>query len=520
MESPIPITQLQDLLPPSSPRSSSTLEFIQNILSGSPSIFATTGISGTGKLTILLAIVQEFAKSGLPVTVLTEELDFPFVLPESWTVQTVSPSETAWMEAMEKARQDSSSFLIVDMLNLRNDHAVFHAAQQQKWIFTCIQTPYIGIDVIYNFLDWRGLNYLEILQNFSCIWSQILLPVLCSNCARPIQVGIEAMQLLDPSTHHSEKLWQEVGCTICEQKGTKGRCAAYEILQIDDETRPILQDYLEKNIVKPLPINKHQTIQDCARSLLRVGRVGIETYKRVITQNPMLRVQHLLEHEKYRSAQMQDMFSRFVTRQVVDRIMHSSDFAEIVAGERRKVTCVFCDVRNFTSYAETASPDDIFALLNSYFQDIIEIVFQYEGTIDKFIGDSIMLVFGAPTEQIDQEIRAVNCAIAIQHKVAEINETRTNSDIINLGIGINTGEVIAGCLGSERRMDYTVLGDVVNVAARLESRAIAKQILISKETFTAVQDTISCRSVGELSLKGKADKLSAFEVVYECPKLV
>jgi class 3 adenylate cyclase len=383
------------------------------------------------------------------------------------------------------------------MLNLINYKAVFLGAQQKRWIFTCIDTPYIGIDVVYNFRDWIGINYSEILQQFSCIWSQTLLPLLCTNCAQPVQVGVEAMKLLDPNSHRTEELWKEVGCELCEQRGTKTRGAVYEILQIDDETRPILQDYLENNIITPLPNTKHQTIQDCARALLREGTVGIETYKRVITQNPILRVQHLLEHEKYRSAQMQDMFSRFVTRQVVDRIMHSSDFAEIVAGERRKVTCVFCDVRNFTSYAETASPDDIFALLNSYFQDIIEIVFQYEGTIDKFIGDSIMLVFGAPTEQIDQEIRAVNCAIAIQRKVAEINEMRTNLDVVNLGIGINTGEVIAGCLGSERRMDYTVLGDVVNVAARLESRAIAKQILISKETFTAVQDKISCRSVLE-----------------------
>lgn len=517
MESPNPITAklqgiipFQDLIP-----SPSTLEFVQRILQCSPGIFATTGQHQTGKLTILLAIVQEFTKSGSPVKLFTEDINFPFVLPENWSIQIVVPTEVAWNEAIENSTQDSSISFVIDILNSINYGAVFLASQQKRWIFTCIDTPYIGIDVVYNFRDWIGINYSEILQNFSCIWSQTLLPLLCSNCARPIQVGIEEMQLLDPSTHHSEELWQEVGCEICEQKGTKGRCAAYEILQIDDETRPILQNYLEKNILTPLPITKHQTIQDFSRSLLRSREVGVDTYKRFITQNPLLRVQHLLEHEKYRSAQMQDMFSRFVTRQVVDRIMHSSDFAEIVAGERRKVTCVFCDVRNFTSYAETASPDDIFALLNSYFQEIIEIVFQYEGTIDKFIGDSIMLVFGAPTEQLDQEIRAVSCAIAIQRKVAEINEMRTNSDIINLGIGINTGEVIAGCLGSERRMDYTVLGDVVNVAARLESRASARQILISRETFTAVQDKISCRSVGELSLKGKADKLSAFEVVYE-----
>jgi class 3 adenylate cyclase len=506
---PLPILTLQQL------GLETHLELVQRILQSSPSIFATTGQSGTGKLTTLLAIANEFTKSGSPVKLFTEDLNFPFVLPENWSIQVVIPTETAWAEAIENSIQDSSIPFVIDILNLRNYQEVFLAAQQKRWIFTCIDTPYIGIDVVYNFRDSFGTNYQELLQNFSCIWSQTLLPLLCVNCAQPVQVGVEAMKLLDPNTHRAEELWKEVGCEICEQRGTNKRGAVYEILQIDDETRPILQDYLENNIITPLPSTKHQTIQDFARSLLRSGKVGIETYKRFITQNPMLRVQHLLEHEKYRSAQMQDMFSRFVTRQVVDRIMHSSDFAEIVAGERRKVTCVFCDVRNFTSYAETASPDDIFALLNSYFQDIIEIVFKYEGTIDKFIGDSIMLVFGAPTEQEDQEIRAVSCAIAIQHKVAEINATRTNTNIINLGIGINTGEVIAGCLGSERRMDYTVLGDVVNVAARLESRAIARQILISAKTCMAVQDKIPCRSVGDLALKGKSERLSAFEVVYE-----
>lgn len=306
---PLPIMTLQQL------GLDAHLEFIQRILQCSPSIFATTGQSGTGKLITLLAIVNEFTKPESPVKLLTEDLNFPYVLPENWSLQVVPPTEAAWTEVIENSIQDSSVPLVIDMLNLRNYQEVFLAAQQKRWVFTCIDTPYIGIDVIYNFLDWRGVNSSEILQLFSCIWSQTLLPILCSNCARPIQVGIEEMQLLDPSTHHSEELWQEVGCEICEQKGTKGRCAAYEILQIDDETRPILQNYLEKNILTPLPITKHQTIQDFSRSLLRSREVGVDTYKRFITQNPLLRVQHLLEHEKYRSAQMQDMFSRFVTRQ-------------------------------------------------------------------------------------------------------------------------------------------------------------------------------------------------------------
>lgn len=509
MEPPIPLIHFQDLIP-----SASASEFIQRIFQGSPGIFATTGQPGTGKLILLLAIVQEFAKSNLSITLITEKQNFPFELPTSWSIQLVEPTEIAWMQAIEQSIQDSSNPLVIDMLSLENYQAVFHAVRQNRWIFTCIETPYIGIDVAYNFRDWRGLSYSEILQGFSCIWSQILLQRLCLNCAQPVQVDVERMQLFDLNARQSEELWQEVGCEICEQGGTKGRCAAYEILQIDDETRPILQAYLEENVIHPLPTNKHQTIQDCARSLLRDGVVGIETYKQVIIQNPILRVQHLLEQEKYRSSQIQDMFSRFVTRQVVERIMRRSDFVKIIEGERRKATCMFCDVRNFTSYAENASPEEIFALLNKYFRDIIEIAFHYEGTIDKFIGDSIMLVFGAPTEQSDHELRAVRCAIEIQQKVTEINQRIISTATIHLGIGINTGEIVAGCLGSERRMDYTVLGDVVNVAARLENQARARQILIGRETFLAVREHLSCRSVGTLVLKGKSELLEAFEVVY------
>jgi len=500
---------LQNLIP-----EDSTLKFIQRILEGSPGIFANTGKRGTGTLTLLLAIVQDFSGSSLPVKFFTEDPNFPFQLPENWSIQLVKPDETAWKNAIEESSHESPSLLVADLLTINNYFAILCRSQQNNWFFTRIETPYIGIDVAYNIRDWGSLSYTEMLQKFSCIWSQTLIRNICQECARPVQVSAEDMKFLDPGSQKSEKLYQEVGCEACSNKGTTGRCGTYEILKIDDETRPILQAYLEENTAYLLPSEKHLTIQDYARELLREGKIGIQSYKQTISQNPLLRSQHLLEQEKYRSTQIQDMFSRFVTRQVVERILHQSDFTKIIEGERRKATCMFCDIRNFTSYAENNSPDEIFARLNDYFRDIIEIVFDYEGTIDKFIGDSIMLVFGAPTEQEDQELRAVRCAIDIQKKVADINQGTVDKTPINIGIGINTGEVIAGCLGSDRRMDYTVLGDVVNIAARLESKASAGQILISHDTFQAVRDYISCQSIGNLSLKGKSQLLEAFEVLY------
>jgi adenylate cyclase len=110
-------------------------------------------------------------------------------------------------------------------------------------------------------------------------------------------------------------------------------------------------------------------------------------------------------------------------------------------------------------------------------------------------------------------LRAVRCAIAIQQKVADIN-ARSETEPLQVGIGINSGEVIAGCLGSDQRMDYTVIGDVVNVAARLESQALPGQILIGPTTYGAVAETIPCRTVGALTLKGKAAAMEAYEVLY------
>jgi adenylate cyclase len=192
--------------------------------------------------------------------------------------------------------------------------------------------------------------------------------------------------------------------------------------------------------------------------------------------------------------------------------MLQSDFERIIEGERRDVTCFFCDVRGFTSRAEQSSAVDLFSTLNNYFREIIDIVFQYQGTIDKFIGDSVMVVFGAPLAQANHALLAVKCAISIQQKVTELNHQVDFP--ITMGIGINSGEVIAGCIGSDRRMDYTVLGDVVNIAARLESQAQPNQILIGPTTYEAIRSTISCREVGALQLKGKADPLEAFEVIY------
>ena len=489
---------------------------VQKILDGKPGLFPITGQLGTGKTTTLLIIAYHAWQKSLPVTLLSEERDWfnsmHIQLPQSWVTQHVEPSEQAWLDAIDEATANPSTIIVIDILNGNNDAAALMAAKSKHWVFVCIDTPFVGIDVLPHLRAW-GLTSQEILENVSGVVSQMLLPRLCGNCGQLVPASLEETRLVYPDSRKSKELWREIGCQVCSGRGHTGRCASFEVLHIDDEVKPLLEDYLDRNILNRLPNHRHFTMQNGSRDLVKNGIVGIQTYQREVLQNPLLRIQHFWEQENFRAKQFQEMFGRFVTQQLVDRLMSQQDFEQIVEGERKYVTCFFCDVRGFTTRAEQSSPSEIFLTLNRYFREIIDTVFHYEGTIDKFIGDSVMVVFGAPIEQTDQELRAVQCAIAIQQKVAEIN--RTDETVpIHIGIGINSGEVIAGCLGSDRRMDYTILGDVVNTAARLESQAQPDQILIGSETYAAVQDKVECRGIGSLKLKGKVESLEVFEVVY------
>ena len=519
----MPMLRLNELLP--ADYSVKTFELLQTIFQAEPGFFIVSGEFGSGRLTILAAIAHELAQSERPIKILTEKEIFPFEIDANTSIQTIQildegglpddKDKDAWEEAINQSLEDESSILLVDSINPRNIDLLLAAASKKRWIFSCLDTPHVGIDIAYTLRRLKFSNsYHEILQSIVAIWSQILVPMPCEHCATTIRLDVEEMRAFDPGATQPENLKKEVGCDQCQQKGTYSWRAIYEIIQLDDETRPPLQAYLEQSQLISLDENKHIKIHDFARKLLRDGYLGVDSYRQFVSENPILRGQNLLDKEKYRALELQDMFSRFVTRQVAERVMQQSDFARIMEGEHRKATCLFCDVRNFTSYAEQFPPNQIFQVINQYLRDIIDIVFEHEGTIDKFIGDSIMIVFGTPFEQSDQEIRAIQCAIDIQKRVANLNQTISGLGPIRFGIGINTGDVIAGCLGSERRMDYTVLGDVVNVAARLESNARAGQILISPSTYSAVKDKIDCRSLGTLKLKGKSQLLETFEVIY------
>jgi adenylate cyclase len=217
----------------------------------------------------------------------------------------------------------------------------------------------------------------------------------------------------------------------------------------------------------------------------------------------------LREKEKIKRA-----FSSYVARQVVDEILKHPD--EIAfSGERRDVTVIFCDMRGFTPLTERLAPEEVVAALNSFYSLMIELTIKNDGTINKFLGDAVMAIFGAPMAYPDHCLRAIRTALAMQAGVALLSAQRIveGKDPITIGIGISAGEAVAGTVGTDSQMEYTVIGDKVNLAARLESNAKPGQILVSESTYTQVADQVKARCLGPMNVKGKEERVTVFEVL-------
>ena len=219
--------------------------------------------------------------------------------------------------------------------------------------------------------------------------------------------------------------------------------------------------------------------------------------------------QQMVEDEKKRAN-----LGRFLSPAIVDVIMNQVE--ELVLGGRDLlVTTMFCDIRGFTSISENITAKTLIDLLNDHFTAMTNIVFEHGGTLDKYNGDEVMALFGAPFNTDDDAVRAVKAAIAMKHKNVEMNELRRLNDqpTFDIGIGIATGEVIAGYIGSPERMDFTVIGDRVNTASRLCSIATAGQIVIADTTRLLVEEFVDIKSIGPQTLKNKANPVEAYEVL-------
>jgi adenylate cyclase len=212
---------------------------------------------------------------------------------------------------------------------------------------------------------------------------------------------------------------------------------------------------------------------------------------------------------------MRDTFERYMSKQLAEKLLDAETMGKIeLGGEKRYVSVLFTDIRGFTAMSENMDPKEVISFLNGYFSMLVDIVFEHGGFIDKFIGDAMMVVYGVPVKSPDDAVRCVKTALAMKDAMRRFNEKRAldGKPPVHMGIGINSGSVIAGNVGSEERMNYTVVGDAVNFASRLVGLSREEEVIISEETALVVSDYFIIEKRTDAAVKGKAGAQHVYEV--------
>jgi adenylate cyclase len=207
-------------------------------------------------------------------------------------------------------------------------------------------------------------------------------------------------------------------------------------------------------------------------------------------------------------------FRRFLPPQVADLLMASDGAADLLQSHRRDVTVVFCDLRGFTSFAETAEPEEVISVLREYHAALGELIFRYEGTLERFVGDGLLVVFNDPLPQPDHGERALGMALEMRDGAEALAERwRRRGHVLGFGVGSASGYATLGGIGFDKRIDYSVIGTVPNLASRLCDEAKAGQILVSQRVHATIADSFEAEPVGELTLKGFHRPVPAYEVL-------
>jgi adenylate cyclase len=228
--------------------------------------------------------------------------------------------------------------------------------------------------------------------------------------------------------------------------------------------------------------------------------------------------------EERRARDIRKMFSSYVTERVVNELIENPEMAKL-GGARVEVTVLFSDIRGFTPFAEKYEPEDVVAILNEYLSTMTDIVFRWEGTLDKFIGDAIVAFWGAPTKQENHAELAVRCALDMNSRMKELREKWISEGRapLSVGIGLNSGEVIVGNIGAEgKKMDYTVIGDHVNIGSRVESltRQFNTDIMMTEMVLQRITvpvesniiGHVSINGVGKVTVKGKEKQIRVYKI--------
>jgi adenylate cyclase len=215
-------------------------------------------------------------------------------------------------------------------------------------------------------------------------------------------------------------------------------------------------------------------------------------------------------------SRLQTSFERYVPSKVVASIMKSSD-GPALQGERRQVTVLFSDLRSFSKATESRRPEDVVAFLNSHFEAMCEVIERHGGTLDKFIGDGMMALFGAPNDDPHQEEHAILAALEMQERIRALGQqpgAGGSWPVMQMGIGINSGYAVVGNLGSNRHMEYTAIGETINSAAYLEAKTkeYGVDIIISQYTYNAVRGLFKTKPLGPIAMKGYTEQMTVYSI--------
>jgi adenylate cyclase len=304
------------------------------------------------------------------------------------------------------------------------------------------------------------------------------------------------------------------GAVICESAAT----------WVDSKMRPILLSGLFSMLLAgllavpaALVISRKTSapLIELQSAVKRIGAGDFDTPLAVRSNDEFGQVAeavNAMAHGLKERDRVKSTFARYVSHQVMDSIL-KSDHGIQLYGDRRRITVLFCDIRGFSTMSEKLPPEKVVKLLNDYFESMVDVVFRNNGTLDKFIGDGMMVIFGAPEDDPFQEEHALKTAIEMQQELKRLADRWKPEGLsIRSGIGINSGPAVVGNIGSSKRMDYTAIGDTVNLASRLESatKDLGVGILVSEYTYMAARGNFRFREMGSIHVKGRTDPVMTY----------
>jgi len=219
--------------------------------------------------------------------------------------------------------------------------------------------------------------------------------------------------------------------------------------------------------------------------------------------------------ERRKRGQIQNVFSKFVSSEVMGEILKDPDTVNL-GGERAEITILFSDIRGFTTMSEKLPPEEVSAILIEYFKIMEPIIKKHNGTVDNYMGDAIMAIFGAPVRHEDHALRAVKAAVEMQHELKKLQEKwkKQGKQAFGMGIGINTGYTFLGYVGSKNLMHYTAIGDAVNIASRLEhlNKLFNTSVIISHFTYEKVRNHVEVRALKKENIRGRSEPVMLYEL--------